>query len=296
MAEPVRVLIIDDLLSNTLLLEGLVGTLDGVTPTGFNDPAEAVEWCRTNEPDLVLLDYIMPQLSGLEVLRRLRGMPHLKDIPVIVVTALEDRKSRLEALEAGANDFVTKPFDELELLARSRSMLKLRAASRELQRLATTDELTGLPNRRHFLARLKEESDRATRFRERSLSVAMADADHFKRVNDTYGHAAGDAVLRKIAEIFRSAIRTIDVPGRLGGEEFGIIMPDTHLPAAQLVCERLRQQVESSMVELDSVEIRVTISLGVAELNEGEHPERLLARADSALYLAKDSGRNRTCT
>jgi diguanylate cyclase (GGDEF)-like protein len=287
-----KVVIIDDMQTNTLLLEALVSRIEDVTTVAFNDPVAAVEWCRDGDADLVLLDYIMPQVGGLEILRQLRKLPCMGDIPVIVVTGLNDRESRIAALEAGANDFVIKPFDEIELIARSRGMLMLRAASRELQRMATTDDLTELPNRRQFFVRLSEEIRRAERFPERGLSVAIVDADHFKQVNDTYGHAAGDVVLKAIAATCRAATRSIDAACRIGGEEFAIIMPETNLAAAIAVCERLRRRVHAMEIPVGEQSLRITVSVGVAEFQIGFDADRLLAEADRLLYRAKEAGRN----
>jgi diguanylate cyclase (GGDEF)-like protein len=285
-------LIVDDVAMNTILLEDLVGALGTVETVSFTDSLAALAWCETNEPDLILLDYVMPQLGGIEILRRLREISHIADVPVIMVTALEDRDSRLMALQAGANDFVSKPYDEVELLARSRSMLKLRAATLEQKRLATTDDLTGLPNRRYFLSRLAEEAQRATRFPGHPLSVAMVDIDHFKNVNDSLGHAAGDIVLKRVAETCRTVTRNIDLVGRIGGEEFGIIMPETNLLAARLGCERLRANIAAKPVMVQGMELPITISVGVADFRVGDPANDLLARADAALCRAKQNGRN----
>ena len=291
-----RILIVDDVILNTMMLEDLLASLGDVELTSFNNPITALQWCETCEPDLILLDFVMPQMDGAETLARLRQIRHITDIPVIMVTAIEDRESRLKALEAGANDFVTKPFDELELLARSRSMLKLRAAMLEQRRLATVDELTGLPNRRHFMARLVSEAQRALRCHGDRLSMIMMDVDHFKHVNDTYGHLVGDYALKKAAEICSSTISRVDMLGRMGGEEFAVIMPETGLSQAQLGAERMRRAVETTPIRIGGALFNITISLGVAEIRDGDDPDRLRARADAALYLAKQMGRNRVCS
>jgi len=298
---PVRIVILDDVAENATLLERFAAQIHDAEVISFTDPVVALAWCEANEPDLLFLDYVMPQYSGVEVLTRLRRMAHFVEVPVIVVTAADDRETRLKALDAGANDFVAKPFESVELLARSQSMLRLRAASRELRRLATTDDLTGLQNRRSFLARLADEVRRATRYRERSLSLAIFDVDHFKRVNDAHGSAAGDLVLKRIADICRSTTRgmdiagRLDVTGRLGGEEFGVLMPETDRAGGFLCCERLRQSIQAASVQYGGMPVNVTVSLGLAEHAIGDDPDGLVARADEALNRAKAAGRNQTC-
>jgi diguanylate cyclase (GGDEF)-like protein len=287
-----QILIVDDVATNVLLLRRMVERIDDTKAVTFTAPAEALAWCEVNEPDLVLLDYLMPEMDGVDFLCRFRAQPHLATIPVVVVTGQEDRPSLYRALEAGANDFLTKPVDELELLARARNMLKLRSATRDLYRLATTDELTGLANRRHFLLRLVDEVARAMRYPQ-PTALALLDLDHFKRINDTHGHAAGDAVLQVAAGLCREVLRDVDSIGRIGGEEFAVLMPGTDLAGARIVCERLRLAVEQAQVETPSGTVRPTISIGVAERRPEEDSALLLLRADNALYRAKQNGRNR---
>lgn len=287
-----KVLIVDDVATNVLLLRRMVERIEDTRAVTFTDAGEALAWCETNEPDLVLLDYIMPQIDGLGFLQRFRAQPHLATIPVVVVTGQEDRPSLYRALEAGANDFLTKPVDEVELLARARNMLKLRKATRDLYRLATTDELTSVANRRHFLLRLVDEVARATRYPQ-PTSLALLDLDHFKKINDTHGHAAGDAVLQLAAKVCRDVLRDVDSIGRIGGEEFAVLMPGTDVAGALIVCERLRVAVEEAEVHTPTGVIRPSVSIGVIERGADEDSALMLLRADNALYRAKENGRNR---
>jgi diguanylate cyclase (GGDEF)-like protein len=287
------ILIIDDVPTNAVLLEALVASIGDTDPIAFTDPREALAWCETNEPDLVLLDYLMPDMDGIEVLTRMRELPHFAMVPVVVVTGQEDKDSRYRALDAGANDFLTKPVDQVELLVRSRNMLKLRGYARDLYRMATTDEMTGLANRRHFLARLDEELARCRRYPYQPVSLAILDVDFFKKVNDGYGHPAGDEVLRSIAASARAVFRKIDLLGRLGGEDFAILMPATRMSDALVVCERVREMIAGEPIDIGARSLSVTISIGVAEFRDSESLTSMLARADRALYRAKGDGRNR---
>jgi two-component system cell cycle response regulator len=290
---PSSILIVDDMLTNVLLLEALVKTISDTAPVCFTEPEAALAWCRKNEPDLVLLDYMMPGLDGIALLKAIRGLPHMSTVPVVLVTGQEDTAARYRAFEAGAADFITKPIDELELRVRTRNMLKLRANARDLYRLATTDELTGLANRRSFLAGLEDEATRALRYPGQRVSLAILDVDHFKRVNDTYGHPIGDATLREVSAVCKGLFRKVDLVGRIGGEEFATLLPATVLDDAALVCDRLRQQVAETEIRAGETPFRVTISVGIAEFTPGETTAQLLARADHALYAAKTGGRNR---
>ena len=193
-----KIVIVDDNAANVMLIESWIQQLDNVESVCFNDSAKALAWCEANEPDLIFLDQMMPKMSGTEFLTRYRSVDTEAAVPIVMVTAKADRQTLYSALEAGATDFLSKPFDPTELLARARNLLRLRENHLELKEtierlhyLATTDTLTETANRAHFFDRLNEEIDRARRSG-RPLSLAILDADRFKAVNDTYGHAAGD--------------------------------------------------------------------------------------------------------
>jgi len=241
----------------------------------------------------------MPEMNGAEFIRRLQDQRENRNIPVIVVTADEERATLHEALEVGATDFIRKPVDPTELIARTRNLLKLRGNQLELaetvQRLhvlATTDMLTETANRRHFMERLDAEMARARRFEE-NLALAMLDADNFKRVNDAHGHAGGDLVLKALAATCKQMLRSHDIVGRLGGEEFAICMPATAKEKAEIVCNRLRETVGALEIESEGETIRFTVSIGVADYDrETDTLEAFMSRADKALYGAKDGGRN----
>jgi diguanylate cyclase (GGDEF)-like protein len=223
-------------------------------------------------------------------------------------TALDSVESKVEGLGAGADDYITKPINFAELEARVRSMLRIKAlqddlqarerelasANAELRRMAGTDALTGLYNRRRIEERLHEMFDHSVRLHE-PLAVVMFDLDHFKSVNDTYGHQVGDLVLRKVGALLRDAAREIDRVGRYGGEEFMAILPGTVLDAAVTFAERARQQVEAHAFVCEGVTLRRTLSCGVAAWPHPRirHRNELVKAADEALYVAKALGRNR---
>ncbi|HEX8383239.1 MAG TPA: diguanylate cyclase [Sphingomonas sp.] len=287
-----QVLIIDDVALNTVILRSMVEKLRPCETFCFTHAPLALDWCREQAPDLILLDYVMPEMDGPAFLAALREIDHCRTVPTLVITSDTDRSKLLLALEAGANDFLRKPVDPIEFRARVRNALELGTALTRLRHLATIDGLTGVLNRRSFMAKLGDELDRAMRYDE-SFAVALVDIDHFKRVNDRFGHAAGDAALIIVADTCRDVLRRSDSIGRLGGEEFGVLTPVTTLAGAWQAAERLRSGVAGCDLTHLAPELTLTISVGIALVDRGEAPEAVLARADAALYRAKAEGRDR---
>ncbi len=252
-------------------------------------------------PSLALLDWMMPGLDGLEVCRRVRAAAREPYVYIIILTGKERPQDVVEGLAAGADDYLKKPFDNQELQARIRTgrrMVELHqqliAAREALREQATTDALTGVANRRTILETLGRELERSRRAGT-SCAVVFVDLDHFKRVNDTHGHAAGDAVLRQAAATMRSILRPYDLLGRYGGEEFVAVLPGCDAAGAQAVAERLRATVSAAPTVVGELSLRVTCSIGVAVGGgaSGADRERLLSAADAALYRAKQVGRDR---
>jgi two-component system, cell cycle response regulator len=213
---------------------------------------EAIAKVHEVDPDLILLDIMMPDMDGYEVARRIRRKKDLAYIPIIVVTARDSTEDKVTGLDAGADDYLTKPINFPELEARVRSMLRIKRLqdqleekNRELEQLSIRDGLTGLYNHRHLHELLAEEYERSRRTGE-PVSVVMLDLDRFKEVNDTYGHQAGDRVLEELADILRESAREIDRLGRYGGEEFMAILPDSDPEAGLTFAERVREMVRSS--------------------------------------------------
>ena len=273
------------------------------------DGDEGVKRAGAEHPDIILMDLMMPRTNGFEASRRLKADPSTSGIPVILLSAKREAKTKAEGFDAGVDDYVTKPFEFEEVDARIRAMLRkrelyltLETTNRELQQtnaqleeMATVDEMTGLANYRVFKLKLHEEWLRSARY-ETPLSLIMLDLDDFKRVNDSLGHPAGNEVLREFAMLVTGGARATDVAARYGGEEFGLILPHTQGERAVRVAERIRLAVED-FVFLDGAHpLHVTVSAGVATVAPApaEGPAGLLvAAADRALYAAKKAGKNR---
>jgi len=256
---------------------------------------------RSDGPKLAILDWMMSGMDGLEVSRHLRRADGGEYVYIIILTARNEKRHMLEGLEAGADDYVIKPFDPRELKVRLRAgervldlQAELIAARESLREQATHDALTRLWNRRAVLDILAREVVRAARD-DTSVGVIMADLDHFKAVNDTYGHRAGDAVLVELARRLQSAMRPYDMVGRYGGEEFIMVVPRCDATFGGYVAERLRQAVVSEPFSACGQSLSVTLSLGVAACRGSTDPEGecLIQAADAALYEAKRAGRNR---
>ena len=264
---------------------------------------QAVDRVAQGGIDLVLLDIVMPGLSGVDTCRLIKTMTKDAFVPIMLVTAKSDLDSRVEGLRIGADDYVCKPFDERELLARVSNMLRLKqmhddvsVAKARLEKLAVRDELTGLYNYRYLHTRMNEEFKRAERYRD-PLACAMLDIDHFKGVNDSFGHATGDRVIAEVASRLRNAVREIDVVARYGGEEFLLVLPSTHFTGALIVADRVWRSVGSEPFEVDGQAHHITVSVGVAlyPSRDVKSKDQLIKAADKALYQAKEDGRDRIC-
>jgi two-component system, cell cycle response regulator len=255
-----------------------------------------------NKPvDLVLCDVVMPGIDGFKFLSMKKARPEFDDIPVIMLTGEDDVKLKIKALEQGASDYITKPFNPGELVARVRVHYKikqlqeeLRETNRRLEELSNTDGLTKLYNRRYFMELFELEFQRAQRY-EAKLGFVMIDIDNFKSFNDTYGHLIGDRILYEVSQILRETLRVHDIVGRYGGEEFALLMPETGAKGALVVAERYRKRVEEFVLVEDNKDLRLTITLGVAAYPDPRMHSigDLIRLADNALFQAKKNGRNR---
>ncbi len=256
--------------------------------------SEGLERALALSPSAILLDLDMPTMDGFAVLRALKDNPATAQTPVLVLSGMAESGEKVSAFELGAVDYVTKPFDFMELRARLRSALRVQQLIKLLAERAELDGLTGLGNRAQFNRRWREEVAEALRFG-RPLSLAIMDLDHFKRINDTYGHPAGDDVISTFGRLIQSCVRTIDLVCRYGGEEFVLVMPGTGPAEAGVVADRIRQSLGATVWPRHP-EHRVTCSLGICGTSTGRAtltPEAWLEIADKALYQAKHTGRNR---
>jgi len=261
---------------------------------------------RDDAPQLAILDWMMPGMDGIELCRRIRSRDQSPYRYVLLLTAKDDKQDVIAGLEAGADDYLTKPFDVDELRARVRAgkrILDLQAAlihaQDDLQSAALHDSLTGLWNRGAILDLLRREVCRRQRTGD-ALGVMMVDIDYFKKINDTHGHLIGDAVLQEVTRRLAADVRPYDVVGRYGGEEFLIVFPGCNMPDLVVGAERLRHCIADQPIETSVGQIPVTLSLGLASVEQGENEilgcESFLQRADAALYAAKARGRNRVET
>ncbi|HPM78936.1 MAG TPA: diguanylate cyclase [bacterium] len=293
-----RILVVDDNPDNVDLLTQYLSGLDYEVIPAY-DGQEALLSVEREDVDLILLDVMLPGMSGFEVCRRLKAHEGTDFIPIVLVTVRDDTRSKLEGFAAGADDYITKPFDIEELSARVKSLLRikmlqdqLREANANLAEMSVTDGLTGIYNHRHFIERLEGETARAMRH-QRPLAVIMLDVDHFKQVNDQHGHLFGDYVLVKLGKLMTTIARAGDLVARYGGEEFVVLVTETD--GAAMLAERIRQGVERAEFENDGHRADIRLSAGVCQALPGtvENGNELLRIADEALYEAKQSGRNR---
>jgi diguanylate cyclase (GGDEF)-like protein len=244
-------------------------------------------------PDLILLDVLLPDMNGYTICERIKEEPVTADIPIIFVTSLGDPEQEEKGFAVGGADYIVKPCRALSIKARIRNQLEMKRTRELLHRLAITDGLTNLANRRHFDEALKQETHRLQR-QGGQLSLVLIDVDYFKRFNDYYGHPAGDECLKRIAAVIAAELRRpADLTARIGGEEFACLLPETTLAGAYIVAERIRQTVLSLEMphQKSTISQYVTLSMGVA-VSIGIDPDLLYQRADIQLYMAKTSGRN----
>ncbi len=254
-----------------------------------------------NPPRLAVLDWMMPEMEGIDICRRLQQNEDFPFIYTILLTIRKEKDDIVEALDSGAYDFLSKPVHAAELRSRIAVGVRLVAAedklreyAGEMERIAITDALTGAYNRRHFFHQGENEIRRAGRYN-RPLSFLLLDIDHFKKVNDAYGHFAGDKALKTMTEKCWKAIRECDLFARYGGEEFSMILPETDEDGAFILAERLRKIIETTAITHEESRFNFTVSIGLASLIKDEKTvEAVMTRADGALYRAKENGRNRT--
>jgi diguanylate cyclase (GGDEF)-like protein len=263
------------------------------------DGASALEAAEKHIPDLILLDIIMPDMNGFDVLVKLKNSAATMNIPVIFLTGLSDAGDEEKGLSLGAVDYITKPFNQSVVYARIKTHLKMVDYIRTIEKLCMLDTLTGLSNRRGFDTRMDVEWGRAYRER-RTLGLIMLDIDNFKIYNDTYGHPQGDILLQTLADVINKTLnRPADFAARWGGEEFMILLPDTAIEGTVNIAEQIRMNIKDTIVPCaDGTKTSTTVSLGAVSIipDEGDSSADFIAGVDKLLYAAKENGRNQTCS
>ncbi|WP_437626281.1 diguanylate cyclase [Sorangium sp. So ce1151] len=301
-SRPARIVVADD---DRLARQMLVSILHkaGFQVEAVDDGQEALELIGRGGVDLALLDIVMPRLTGLEACRLLKSMTSETFLPVVLVTVKTDTASRVEGLKIGADDYVCKPFEEEELLARVAAMLRIKrlhdhvAAQRAyLEQLSIHDEMTGLYNYRYLFTRLNEEFKRAERYHE-PFACVLVDIDRLKAMNEAGGRTLGDAVIRRVADGIRRSVREVDVVARYGGEEFLIVLPSTHFAGSLTVAERIWREASGNPVEFGGEPRPCSVSIGVSlyPSRDVRTKDALIRAAESALHQAKREGGNRIC-
>jgi len=300
MADETRVLVVQAEPSERAFQKSLFAEA-GMSVVEACSGSEALDYLATDHPDLVVLGRMLPDMDGLDLLPRLKSS-ELDFLPVLVASHRSETAERVRGLQLGADDYISRPCDPAELLARARALLRtkqthdrIRKLQLTLEQMVVSDPLTGLYNRRFLMDRLLQEMQRSDRHGE-PLAFAMIDLDGFKTINDLYGHVLGDKVLRAVGNAISRSIRVSDIAARYGGDEFAVILPQTPPEGAMRVCERLLRAISEAGFQDDSGKIfRVTASLGLAyyPADDVETPEDLVHSADGALYGAKRSGKNR---
>ena len=296
-----RILIAEDDVTSRLILENMLTKwgYDVVSATDGNDAWKKLQ--EEDSPKLVILDWMMPGMEGIEICRKIRETSKKEDqyTYVTLLTAKESKENIVAGMDAGADDYITKPFDMHELRVRVRAgqrivqlQSELLETKKNLEIQSRTDPLTGVLNRRAILSQIENELSRAKRD-DTQLSISMLDLDHFKKINDTFGHLAGDAILRESMDRVQETIRSYDAIGRFGGEEFIVVLPGAKQADAIIIAERIRLKINGNKANIDGVSIPFTISQGLATCNGKSTVDELIAKADEALYRAKENGRNR---
>ena len=285
--QPQKVLVVDDSRTQSVHAQNILNKAGMITRV-VNEPLQLLEVLQDFVPDIVLMDMYMPDCNGMELARIIRQQPEYFHLPIIYVSGEEDRDRQLAAMAEGGDDFLTKPVSPAHLVTTIRNRVD---RARQLQQLIARDSLTGLLNHTHLQEALQQAISAAEG--QTPVSFAMIDIDHFKQVNDQYGHPVGDSVIRNLSLFLRQSLRKSDPIGRYGGEEFAVVLVDANLEQAAAVMDKIRKNF--SCLTHDQQDLNITFSCGVSEW-QGQSVSELIAEADKALYRAKDSGRNQVCT
>ncbi len=298
--EDPKLLIVDDNPINLKVLAQIADELNYEVIMAMSG-IEALNYLKNDKPDLILLDVMMPELDGYETCKEIKKNEELKHIPIIFITAKTDTEDVVKGFNAGAVDYVSKPFNRIELIARINTHIELKKSRdqlheliKELEVASMTDSLTGAYNRRHIIEKLKY-MEKVIQRNDKHLSISICDLDDFKKVNDTLGHDFGDFILKSICDLITKNLRGQDIFGRWGGEEFILVLPETDLKGAHFVCENIRKKIAETTFTFNNQSINITMTFGVAQINIGVSIEEAIKSADLALYSGKNSGKNCVC-
>jgi len=289
-----KVLVVDDHKLNVKLLTDILEDEDFIVYSTDNG-LSVLEMTLKFLPDVILLDIMMPGLDGFEVCKLLKENDEVNDIPIIMVTAKAEGIDVKKALEYGAFDYIKKPIDEIEVIARIQSALRFKQSQDLLKELAMKDRLTGLYNHALLVELFEKELAKQQR-NDGDIAFVMIDVDHFKRINDTYGHTSGNIVLKELASILKNSVRRGDIVSRYGGEEFGLVLPEIDKQGTWQMCERIREKIEGLSFNTDGKEsIHITVSMGIFHKSSKDNMtgSEIIQKSDENLYQAKANGRNR---
>jgi len=291
-----KLLIVDDEKMNIINLAQYLKTNYDILVAA--DGASALEIAEKQLPDLILLDIVMPDMNGFEVLTRLKNSPTTINIPVIFITGLDSAEDEEKGISLGAVDYITKPFHKSVVKARIDTHLKMSDYIHMIEKLCMMDALTGLPNRRGFDSRINIEWGRAHR-EQTLLGLIVIDIDSFKNYNDTYGHQQGDVLLKAVADVIKNTLnRVSDFASRWGGEEFFVLLPDTDAKGTYNIAEQIRVNIKNTKVKFSNgIDTSVTVSIGVASMvpRDIDSVENFIEHADKLLYIAKKNGKDQVC-
>ena len=294
-----KILVVDDIKTNCDVLKRRLESNKFVVDISMSGK-EALDKINKHKYDLILLDVLMPEVNGLEVLIKVREQYSADKLPIIMVSSFDDVESISKCIQLGASDYLSKPVNSTILTQKVASTLERKALREreeqllsELHRQAITDEMTGIPNRRYVFDVLEKSFLEIDKESKEHFATVIFDIDHFKNVNDTYGHAAGDEIIKKVSFIATSVINSPDIFGRIGGEEFLAVIFNNSKEHLQQICEKVRSTIENDETLFDNQKIRVTISGGVCFTDESTSVSDMVNKADERLYLAKKNGRNK---
>jgi diguanylate cyclase (GGDEF)-like protein len=291
-----QILVADDDYTSRRLLEIRLNKF-GYEVISASDGKEAWEIIqRTDSPNMIILDWMMPGITGIDICKRIRSSGNYEERYkyIILLTARGAKEDIVLGLDSGADDYLTKPFDDTELLMRIRAGKRILDLQNRLQYSATHDALTGIFNRGAILQDLDKQISRCSR-EMTPLSIGMLDIDYFKKVNDTYGHLAGDEVLKEVCRRIKSCLRNYDMVGRYGGEEILIITPGADQAQSVNIFERIRKTIGDTPINIEKSSLSVTVSIGIATMVKNMSTKAFIQIADNELYRAKENGRNRVC-